>query len=55
MLYFWDMNRVIILLVLILLSWQSNAQCDTSRYISPILNVIDVQTDVEYGQAPQWN
>lgn len=49
------MNRVTILIALVLISWQSKAQCDTSRYISPILNVIDVQVGVEYGQAPQWN
>ena len=55
MLYFWIMNRLTILIFLLFISLQDYAQCDSSRYISAIFNVIDVQTNVEYSQAPQWS
>lgn len=49
------MNRAFVFFVFSFLSIQNHAQCDTARYISPIFNVIDVQMDVEYGQAPRWS
>lgn len=47
--------RFLLFLVTFLISISASAQCDTSRYLSPIFDSVVKHANVQYGSAQVWN
>lgn len=50
-----DKIRIVLLIWVVLLTVNANAQCDTLRYTTSIFNSITAHENVKYGEAPVWS